>query len=1244
MAFARTINSGGQKYLLNSSIPILNKYRFTSSLSSAQKEKLSNGPGLSDFIEQSSASTQYTENLIKEKGGKRLKLPPWLKTKIPMGKSYNNLKKGLRNVKLATVCEEAKCPNIGECWGGGESKTATATIMVFIELKLIREELKDYLTRFARDYNKEYCIRFFECFCSYEFYEDRHEDFLKFIFGNNYITNDLEISVSETEFFPFHICQYLAKRFTKGILPEVCISLSGSLTDVQVSRVITEFMKKFFSRSVWIFCDGSLPSFESSIIGSEKTKIFCIKNDFKTNLQASFYDLVINCQGNDIEERLREEVEVYLKMTSRLVIHLIIEGRENTNKQLIRAFKSEAYVLVVENSGLIANKIYSIYKEGLKSINLGISDKIKETEEAIKWLLNKDQISFLNDKICSELNQGSSYKFIYKPAVTCEKYLKAVHTATYEDYKESEEKAVWDLLIYAILTHNTKLIKYLITKTSNTVVASLLSSILFKELSKRCQRLSETILAKELLHSSNTFEQLAVDTLSEIYSNSRTKAYEHLVSFVPFDLSKTTSALSLAECADLRSFIEHSAVQTFIQSKWMGGVNQETNRILFFFPFCIFAPFFIHFLDVSDIKQKSESCSNRINAYPLENNIRKKLLAFYTSPIFKLASDFVSFLILLIFYTYIVMFDLDDTVSSIEWITITWVFGLSAEELKQIITAYCHGFTSEIELHDVTKMWPNRIIHLLVVKTHAYKLKEYFKDTWNILDFSMLLLFWLTYTLKVGLATEFWLRFCSGLTLILFYVRLLRFAHVKHNLGPRILAVAVLIRDLMHFLVIFMIFVVSFGISYAALMRNVPKLDSNSTSSISVPFKEGLWRIFGDLHVENLSNDIERMNKYYDSNVSYVIIAWVVCYMIIVNILLINLLIAIFSHTFEKVQQDSKRIWMSQMMGLVREYSMKSYLPPPLNLICFTTTFVMKIFKKLCGINESNKSHENDIYLSPIKSSCNLEQHAAIKAIAKSEEINKIKYLEERIKTLNNTIMGESCTRACRFCSVKTSRRPPPLDPNEPANTAATIAEWELDYIVITSVDRDDLPDGGAAHFARTITEIKKNKPNILVECLTPDFGGNLELVGLVASAGLDVYAHNLETVKHLQKYVRDPRANYDQSMRVLEHAKKAQKGILTKTSLMLGLGETDQQILDVMNDLREIDVDVVTFGQYMQPTKRHLQVQEYVRPEKFNYWEKVGLEMGFAYIASGPLVRSSYKAGEYYIKNVLNKKRAEIM
>ncbi|XP_028601087.2 lipoyl synthase, mitochondrial isoform X1 [Podarcis muralis] len=237
-------------------------------------------------------------------------------------------------------------------------------------------------------------------------------------------------------------------------------------------------------------------------------------------------------------------------------------------------------------------------------------------------------------------------------------------------------------------------------------------------------------------------------------------------------------------------------------------------------------------------------------------------------------------------------------------------------------------------------------------------------------------------------------------------------------------------------------------------------------------------------------------------------------------------------------------------------------------------------------------------------------------------------------------LMGDTCTRGCLFCSVKTARSPPPLDPEEPYNTANAIAEWGLDYVVLTSVDRDDVSDGGAAHFAKTVSHLKERNPKILVECLTPDFRGDLKAVETVALSGLDVYAHNVETVPELQRKVRDPRANFDQSLSVLKHAKKVQPDVISKTSIMLGLGETDEQIYNTLKLLREADVDCLTLGQYMQPTKRHLKVEEYITPEKFKHWENVGNDLGFHYTASGPLVRSSYKAGEFFLKNLVQKRK----
>ena len=237
-------------------------------------------------------------------------------------------------------------------------------------------------------------------------------------------------------------------------------------------------------------------------------------------------------------------------------------------------------------------------------------------------------------------------------------------------------------------------------------------------------------------------------------------------------------------------------------------------------------------------------------------------------------------------------------------------------------------------------------------------------------------------------------------------------------------------------------------------------------------------------------------------------------------------------------------------------------------------------------------------------------------------------------------IMGDTCTRGCRFCAVKTARKPPPLDAAEPENVAKAVAAWGLDYVVLTSVDRDDLEDQGAGHIAETISNLKRSAPDILVEALTPDFRGVPELVERVARSGLDVFAHNVETVPELQSDVRDRRANWSQSVAVLKMAKAAGAGI-TKTSLMLGLGETREQVVNALAQLREADVDVVTFGQYMRPTKKHLAVVEYLTPEAFAMYQKIAEEMGFLYVASGPMVRSSYRAGEYFLENVLKKRKA---
>jgi len=224
-------------------------------------------------------------------------------------------------------------------------------------------------------------------------------------------------------------------------------------------------------------------------------------------------------------------------------------------------------------------------------------------------------------------------------------------------------------------------------------------------------------------------------------------------------------------------------------------------------------------------------------------------------------------------------------------------------------------------------------------------------------------------------------------------------------------------------------------------------------------------------------------------------------------------------------------------------------------------------------------------------------------------------------------LLGAVCTRACRFCAVDTGNPRGWLDPGEPAQSADSVRLMGLRYVVLTSVDRDDLPDGGAAHFAACVRAIKAANPGTAVETLTPDFRGRLDAVETVVDSGVEVYAQNLETVRRLTHRVRDPRAGYEQTLRVLEHAKHHRSDVLTKTSLMLGLGETDTEIRETLDDLRAAGVDVVTFGQYLRPTANHLPVERYVPPEDFERYRQWGLERGFLEVVSGPLVRSSYRA-----------------
>jgi len=233
-------------------------------------------------------------------------------------------------------------------------------------------------------------------------------------------------------------------------------------------------------------------------------------------------------------------------------------------------------------------------------------------------------------------------------------------------------------------------------------------------------------------------------------------------------------------------------------------------------------------------------------------------------------------------------------------------------------------------------------------------------------------------------------------------------------------------------------------------------------------------------------------------------------------------------------------------------------------------------------------------------------------------------------------ILGETCTRGCRFCSVQTGKPGGVVDPNEPENTALSLAEMGLAYVVLTMVDRDDLSDGGAAHVARTVRRIKHHSPELRVETLVGDFQGHHDDVRLLVQAGRpDVFAHNVEVVPRLQRNIRDRRCSWDRSVDTLVAAKELGASI-SKTSLMVGLGEEHDEVLDAMQLLRDADVDVLTIGQYLRPTKRHASVQRYVEPSEFEDYEKAGLEMGFRFVASGPLVRSSYRAAEVFLKGAL--------
>tara|TARA_Y100000310_G_scaffold151291_1_gene150876 strand:+ start:10016 stop:10897 length:882 start_codon:yes stop_codon:yes gene_type:complete len=236
-------------------------------------------------------------------------------------------------------------------------------------------------------------------------------------------------------------------------------------------------------------------------------------------------------------------------------------------------------------------------------------------------------------------------------------------------------------------------------------------------------------------------------------------------------------------------------------------------------------------------------------------------------------------------------------------------------------------------------------------------------------------------------------------------------------------------------------------------------------------------------------------------------------------------------------------------------------------------------------------------------------------------------------------LMGDTCTRGCKFCAIKTGNPMKKLDKEEPVKLAKAIEEIKLfDYVVLTSVNRDDLEDGGAGHFAECINEVKKRYPEIIIEVLIPDFNGDKKALRKIVDAKPEVIGHNIETVKRLQKEVRDVRANYEQSLSVVRMVKEMDSGILTKSAIMLGMGEQDEEVIEAMKDLREEGVDILTLGQYLRPSEKHYAIQNFVKPEKFEFFKGKGKGLGFKFVVAGPFVRSSYKAGEMFVKNILKR------
>lgn len=243
-------------------------------------------------------------------------------------------------------------------------------------------------------------------------------------------------------------------------------------------------------------------------------------------------------------------------------------------------------------------------------------------------------------------------------------------------------------------------------------------------------------------------------------------------------------------------------------------------------------------------------------------------------------------------------------------------------------------------------------------------------------------------------------------------------------------------------------------------------------------------------------------------------------------------------------------------------------------------------------------------------------------------------------------LLGDTCTRGCRFCAVKTGNPRGAVDVREPEHVGRAIARLELQYVVLTMVDRDDLLDGGADHVARTVRKLRELREDILIETLVGDYNGHKAPIDTTLASGIDVFAHNVEVVRRITREVRDVRCSYDRSLNVLRYAKEravaraaaGERRCMTKSSIMVGIGETDDEVLECMQDLRDSGVDIVTLGQYLRPTPKHREVYRYVEPAQFDSWAKAALEMGFLYAASGPLVRSSYHAAEVFVRSLYSK------